>query len=154
MQNLRFRLFAVFGLCALVGQISCTKAPEEEPETPAPAETYPDKYIYTNAVFSMDEVPSDEPSSDIAARESRLVARKTTFFANLDNAIANGTLSQWLSTYHKEFTSETDAAEPYTVLAQLLPRMPEYTPALKPALVDLLRANIPHNVEVDGTETA
>lgn len=154
MQNLRFRLFAVFGLCALVGQISCTKAPEEEPETPAPAETYPDKYIYTNAVFSMDEVPSDEPSSDIAARESRLVARKTTFFANLDNAIANGTLSQWLSTYHKEFTSETDAAEPYTVLAQLLLRMPEYTPALKPALVDLLRANIPHNIEVYETEAA
>lgn len=140
------------GLAALVA--SCTEAPEEDPQTPPPSTTYPDKHIYTNAVFSMDEVPHDEPTSDIAARESRLVARKPVFFANLDQAIANGTLSQWLSTYHKEFTSEADAAEPYTVLAQLLAVRPEYTQGLKPALVEVLRAKIPHNIEVYETEAA
>lgn len=153
MQNLFLRRLAVFGLYAFTLFSSCAKATEEEADPSGPTESYPDKHLYTNAVFSMDEVPHDEPSSDISARESRLVARKGVFFGKLDQAIANGTLSQWLATYHKEFTSETDSAEPYTVLALLLDERPEYAAALKPVLVGLLRANIPHNIEVFEAES-
>lgn len=153
MQNIN-KHCTLIALSAIALFASCAKSPEETTDPTHPPKTYPDKHIYTNAVFRMDQVPYDEPSSDISARETRLIMRKNTFFANLDKAIGSGTLSKWLADYHKEFTSETYAAEPYTVLALHTLNETKYAMPLKPVLVEILRNNIPRNIAVFETESA
>lgn len=153
MQNLYRLCFAAIGLPIFALAIACTKSPEEAPDPVEPPKTYPDKNIYTNVVFPMDEVPYDETSADISAREARLFQRKSVFFAGLDQAISSNTLNKWLSDYYKQFTSDINAAEPYTVLALHMLNDARYTTALKPALVEILRNNIPLNIGIFNTES-
>ncbi len=131
---------------------ACAKVPEK-PGTDPETDGYPDRSIYSDAIFSMDEVPADEPASDIAFREARLSARTGNFYASLDNAIASGNISGWLQDYYDEYSSEIRAAEPYTVLILQVMDKEKYADVLKPYIVDILRENIPVNIETFREES-
>ena len=148
----RTMILAAVSLMLCSSLNSCAKAPEKPEKEPEPSE-YPDRSIYSDAIFRMDEVPADEPSSDIAFREARLSSRVSEFYASLDNAIASGNISGWLQDYYDEYSSEVKAAEPYTVLILQVMDEKKYADALKPYIVDILRENIPVNIETFRTES-
>ena len=128
---------------------SCNNNHQEEFHVTEPED--PPKEIYSDAIFSMDEIPYEETGAEISARENRLLNRKSEFFNKFNNAYNNGTLTKWLSDYYKEYTSEVDAAEPYTVLILSLLKDNKY-PALKPILVSILKDNIPKNIATFKSE--
>ena len=136
----RTMILAAFSLMLCTSLNSCAKAPEKPEKEPERSE-YPDRSIYSDAIFRMDEVPADEPSSDIAFREARLSSRVSEFYASLDNAIASGNISGWLQDYYDEYSSEVKAAEPYTVLILQVMDKEKYADVLKPYIVDILREN-------------
>lgn len=144
--------FATVFLITFPSAISCAETPEMQEENAEPS-GYPDKSIYTDAVFRMDEVPLDEPASDIAFRESRLASRVPAFYSSLDNAIASGIIPEWLQDYYDEYSTEVEAAEPYTVLILAVMDEPKYAEALKPYIVDILRNNITVNIDTFHAES-
>lgn len=145
--------------CAMLFAVafsSCAKEPKVDPAPspePVPSE-FPDKKIYSNVLFPLNDVPSSETSSDIVFRENRLANRITAFYTSLDNAIAAGTVDSWLKTYYSQFTSEKDSAEPYTTLIMQVMDREKYMTALKPYIVPILQHNIPVNIELFKTEAA
>lgn len=112
-------------------------------------EKYPDKYIYSDVLFRYSDTPEAELGSDIMYRESRLAKRIPTFYAGLDAAISSGTLDSWFKTYRKEFTSEADSPEPYTVLILEALKQDKYNvPSLKDKMVADLKGLIDINLAV------
>ncbi|MGI6313967.1 MAG: hypothetical protein ACOXZI_06600 [Candidatus Cryptobacteroides sp.] len=134
---------------------ACSKEPSEK-ETPEEeaVDKYPSKQIFSDIPFRYSDTPYSEPVADIISREIRLNKREKEFYAQLDNAIANGSIDSWMNKYHKEFTSETYSPEPYTVLIMEVMKQDKYKDGLKDWIVSWLKANILTNQNIFNDEVA
>ena len=56
-------------------------------------------YAQTTAFYPMDFVPHEETTTEISARETRLINHENNFFNTLNSAVAKGTLSTWIDNY-------------------------------------------------------
>lgn len=144
------KLPSIFVLLALFTYniASCGKPFVDTPDTPPQPdlEEFPDMSLYNNTLFTLKDVPVKETASDILFRENRLSNRLTAFYASLDNAISSGGVEAWLKTYYSQYSSEKDAAEPYTVLITQVMREQKYYEALKPYILPILKNNISVNI--------
>lgn len=137
------------GFCCLsVLLVACEKPENDRKQEGGDVENtkYPDKVIYSDVPFRYSDTPKSEQSSDMVYRELRLSKRIPAFYAGLDAAISSGTLDNWFKTYRKEFTSEANSPEPYTVLILTAMKEDKYRVA---ALRDKMTADLKENIGIN-----
>lgn len=102
-----------------------------------------------NTIFPMDYAPHEETSTEIRAREIRLMNRKQVFNANLKKAIVSNTLGSWIENYITQFGTGNGLALSYSTLTHLCL---DSFPQLKQPLIDSIKANIPRSYQTFQNE--